>query len=102
MDIADVTGKWLECDMAEVGDYSRCLMKQEYDDDLNIDSDGSIRGRGIARVTSVPHLQYGERCLSVKIATNTSTTFTIKGEFLTGSEAGPEAGTIITWYRFVK
>ena len=77
-------------------------MKQEYDDDLNIESDGSIRGRGIARVTSIPHSQYGEHCLSVNITTNSSMTFAITGEILTGSEAGPEADTIIPWYRFVE
>ena len=102
MDISDATGQWLECDMAEVEDYSRCLMKQDYDDDLNIESDGSIRGRGIARVTSIAHSQYGERCLSVNITTNTSMTFAITGEMLNGSEAGPEAGTIIPWFRFVE
>ena len=77
------------------------LMKQDYNDDLNIESDGSIRGRGIARVISVAHSQYGERCLSVNITTNTSMTFAINGEMLTGSEVGPEAGTIIPWFRFV-
>ena len=86
--------------MAEVEDYSRCLMKQEYDDDLNIESDGSITGRGTARVTSIPHSQYGERCLSVTITTATSITFAITGEILSGSEF--KAGTVFPWYRYLQ
>ena len=98
--ISEATGKWLECDMAEIEDYSRCLMKQEYDDDLNIESDGSITGRGTARVTSIPHSQYGERCLSVTITTATSITFAITGEILSGSEF--KAGTVFPWYRYLE
>ena len=96
--ISEATGKWLECDMAEVDEYDRCLMKQEYDDDLNIESDGSITGRGTAKVTSIPHSQYGERCLSVTISTATSITFAITGEILSGTEF--KAGTVFPWYRY--
>lgn len=98
MGVSDATGKWLECDMAHVDDFARCMMKQEYNDDLNIESDGSITGRGTAKVTSIPHTQYGERCLSVTISTATSITFAVTGEILSGFEF--KAGTVFPWFRY--
>ena len=84
--ITEVTGVFLNC---EVTNFDRCLYKQEQEDDLDLDSSGAVYDRGLVRITSIPTVQWGMRCLAIDIDAGTSYTLSVTINYVDGTDNYP-------------
>ena len=84
--ITEVTGVFLNC---EVTNFDRCLYKQEQEDDLDLDSSGAVYDRGLVRITSIPTVQWGMRCLAIDIDAGTSYTLSVTLNYVDGTDNYP-------------
>ena len=74
--ISEVTGVFLN-------------LKQEQEDNLDLDTIGSIYERGLVRITSIPTVQLGMRCLAIDIDAGTSYTLSVTLNFVDGTDNYP-------------
>ena len=81
-----MTGVFLNC---EVTNFDRCLYKQEQEDDLDLDTSGAVYERGLVRITSIPTVQWGLRCLAIDIDAGTSYTLSVTLNFVDGTDNYP-------------
>ena len=81
-----MTGVFLNC---KVTNFDRCLYKQEQEDDLDLDSSGAVYDRGLVRITSIPTVQWGIRCLAIDIDAGTSYTLSVTLNYVDGTDNYP-------------
>ena len=65
------------------------MYKQNEDDDFDLDTSGSLYERGLVKITSIPTVQWGLRCLSIDIDAGTSYTLSVTLNFIDGADNYP-------------